>query len=270
MQPPTSRPPWIARSVSTEFGRRHVRGVAIARLLVAIGMVTAGSIYCASGYWWGALWFVPAALNLWFANLMPGTYTVSKLTTPASYVDGKVTVGVGGGGQVSGEAITQVALQEFGNDYYYNFAEVKPAAISGFVYLDANSNGMLDAGETGIANVLLTLTGYNDQNVWVSLQTVTAGDGSYSFGNLRPGSYAVVKTPPTGYIDGAVNIGNLGGTTGTNTYWVTLSQADVGTMYNFGELLPGQPPPGGTTTPGGGGTPVSPPGGVPSKRDLIG
>ena len=55
MQPPTSPPPWIARSVSTEFGRRHVRGVAIARLLVAIGMVTAGSIYCASGHWWGAL-----------------------------------------------------------------------------------------------------------------------------------------------------------------------------------------------------------------------
>jgi hypothetical protein len=71
MQPPTRPAPWIARGVSTEFGRRHVKGVAIARLLVAIGMVTAGSIYCASGYWWGALWFVPAALNLWFANLMP-------------------------------------------------------------------------------------------------------------------------------------------------------------------------------------------------------
>ena len=71
MKPPTRPAPWIARSVSTEFGRRHVRGVAITRLLIAIGMVTAGSIIWASGQWWGALWFVPAAVNLWFAYLMP-------------------------------------------------------------------------------------------------------------------------------------------------------------------------------------------------------
>jgi len=71
MQPPTRRAPWIARSVSTEFGRRHVKRVAIARLLVAIAAVTLGSIFCVSGQWWGALLFVPAALNLWFAYLMP-------------------------------------------------------------------------------------------------------------------------------------------------------------------------------------------------------
>jgi hypothetical protein len=71
MQPPTGPAPWIARSVSTEFGRRHVKGVAIARLLVAIAAVTLGSTFLASGHWWGALLFVPAALNLWFAYLMP-------------------------------------------------------------------------------------------------------------------------------------------------------------------------------------------------------
>ncbi len=71
MQPPTRPVPWIARSVSTEFGRRHVKGVAITRLLVAIAAVTVGSVFCVSGQWWGALLFVPAALNLWFAYLMP-------------------------------------------------------------------------------------------------------------------------------------------------------------------------------------------------------
>ena len=35
MQPPTGPAPWIARSVSTEFGRRHVKGVAITRLSLA-------------------------------------------------------------------------------------------------------------------------------------------------------------------------------------------------------------------------------------------
>ena len=71
VQPPTRPAPWIVRNLSTEFGRRHVKGVAIIRLLVAIGLLALGSIYCASGYWWGALWFVPAVLNGWFVYLMP-------------------------------------------------------------------------------------------------------------------------------------------------------------------------------------------------------
>jgi fatty acid desaturase len=71
MQAPTRPAPWIVRSVSTEFGRRHVKSVAITRLLVAIAAVTLGLIFSVSGHWWGALLFVPAALNLWFAYLMP-------------------------------------------------------------------------------------------------------------------------------------------------------------------------------------------------------
>jgi fatty acid desaturase len=71
MQPLTRPAQSIARSVSTEFGRRHVKGVAITRLLVAIAAVTAGSVLCAFGQWWGAVLFVPAALNLYFAYLMP-------------------------------------------------------------------------------------------------------------------------------------------------------------------------------------------------------
>jgi signal transduction histidine kinase len=71
MQPPTRQPPWIARSVSTEFGRRHYKGVALTRLLVAVAVVTLGSVFWATGHWWGPLLYVPAALNLWFAYLMP-------------------------------------------------------------------------------------------------------------------------------------------------------------------------------------------------------
>ena len=71
MQPPTRPAPRIARSISTELGRRHAKVVAITRLLAAVAAVTLGSIFYVSGHWWGALLFVPAALNLWFAYLMP-------------------------------------------------------------------------------------------------------------------------------------------------------------------------------------------------------
>jgi fatty acid desaturase len=71
MQSPTRPAAWIASNMSTEFGRRHVAGVAITRLFAAIVTVTVGTVFCVSGQWWGALLFVPAALNLWFAYLMP-------------------------------------------------------------------------------------------------------------------------------------------------------------------------------------------------------
>ena len=71
MQPPTRPVPCIACSISTEFGLCYVKGVAIARLLVAIAAVTLGSIFCVSGHRRVVLLFVPAALNLWFAYLMP-------------------------------------------------------------------------------------------------------------------------------------------------------------------------------------------------------
>jgi signal transduction histidine kinase len=53
------------------FGWRHVKGVALIRLLVAIWLVILGSVFCASGRWWGAFLFVAAALVGWLAYQMP-------------------------------------------------------------------------------------------------------------------------------------------------------------------------------------------------------
>jgi len=63
--------PSIIRNGVTGFGWRHVKGVALTRLLVAIWLVILGSFFCASGHWWGALLFVAAALVGWLAYQMP-------------------------------------------------------------------------------------------------------------------------------------------------------------------------------------------------------
>ena len=42
-----------------------------------------------------------------------------------------------------------------------NFGELAPASLSGFVYLDANDNGLKEGGEIGLA-ATLTLTGTDD------------------------------------------------------------------------------------------------------------
>jgi hypothetical protein len=71
MQPSTETVPRIIRRISTDFGLRHVRGVAVIRLLVAVWLVILGSIFCAFGQWWGTFFFVLAGLHGWLAYQMP-------------------------------------------------------------------------------------------------------------------------------------------------------------------------------------------------------
>ena len=72
-QPSTRPVPWIIRHgwPGTQFGWRHVKGAAVIRLLAAIWLVILGSIFCASGHWWGAFLFVAAGLVGWLAYQMP-------------------------------------------------------------------------------------------------------------------------------------------------------------------------------------------------------
>ena len=70
-QPAPEPMPRAVAFFSTRFGRRHVRGVAIVRWLVAIWLVVLGSIFCATGHWWGASLFVVAGLVGWLAFEMP-------------------------------------------------------------------------------------------------------------------------------------------------------------------------------------------------------
>jgi hypothetical protein len=68
---PTGPIPRIVGTISTPFGRRHVKGVAVVRYLVAIWLVCLGSAFCASGHWWGAFLF-PTAVGVGaLAYLMP-------------------------------------------------------------------------------------------------------------------------------------------------------------------------------------------------------
>jgi hypothetical protein len=62
-----------------------------------------------------------------------------------------------------------------------NFGYVT-GTISGFAYVDANRNGVKDAGEAGIAGVVISGPGGT---------ATTAADGSYSFSNLNAGTYSV-------------------------------------------------------------------------------
>lgn len=60
------------------------------------------------------------------------------------------------------------------------------ASLGDRVWVDANTNGLQDAGELGLIGVTVTLL---DTNNAALASTVTASDGSYAFQDLEPGDY---------------------------------------------------------------------------------
>lgn len=113
-----------------------------------------------------------------------GVWTVTEVVDPLwaaiTPVTGQVTVPANGLGT-------------------FTAGNVRPAPISGVVYIDTNRNGIRDAGEVGRAGVRLDLAGTRPGSVTVAARNVTSGaDGSYSFPGLLPGSYTVSVAVPGG------------------------------------------------------------------------
>ncbi len=171
-------------------------------------------------------------------DLRAGTYELS-VDQPAGYLDGIDTAGSAGGDATSvNDEISGIVI-DYGEVSLDNtFGELAPASLSGAAFVDADNDGVRDAGETGISGVTVTLTGIDDLGGAVNLSTITSGTGDYSFTNLRPGMYAISETQPVGYLDGKDGGGSLGGTVGDDVVSnVVVTSGDAGSGYVFGELV---------------------------------
>jgi len=65
------------------------------------------------------------------------------------------------------------------------------------VFYDTNKNGIQDQGESGVADVEVTLYSANDNKVVSTTKTATSG--IYLFENVIPGEYYIIFTAPAGY-----------------------------------------------------------------------
>jgi hypothetical protein len=72
-----------------------------------------------------------------------------------------------------------------------------PSSIGDIVWFDADSDGIQDANESGLANVTVVL--YNSSGNIVTT-TVTNASGFYRFDNVAPGTYTIGITQPAGTI----------------------------------------------------------------------
>ncbi len=154
-----------------------------------------------------------------FADLPAGTYSITE-QHPDGWLDGLDTAGLIDGvpvgvAQNPGDRIDQVLLKWGDDGEEYNFGEYQGAAISGRVQLSTPEGDCF--GETTehgpVAGVIIELWNH-DGNVIAT--TTTDENGTYSFTNLRPGTYGIHQRQPQGLIDGSENPGTLaGGPAGT-------------------------------------------------------
>jgi protocatechuate 3,4-dioxygenase beta subunit len=173
-------------------------------------------------------------------------YTITE-TPPTGYLIGKDTAGSLGGAA----GTYQIGSIVVGNTNLagtsYNFGHVLPGSISGSVYIDTNDNGSRDSGETGLGGVTVSLNGTDDQGHAISLTTTTATSGTvgaFSFAGLRPGTYTVSYTEPSGYFHTGNQVGTVGGVANgvlDNVLDdfirnIALPSGGAGINYNFGEL----------------------------------
>lgn len=203
-----------------------------------------------------------------FANLRPGTYevTITKLSG-MTHVGAQIGDKGGQAGGVSGPSvgngvkdtteITNIKLMASDQGLNYNFGQ-SGEGLSGKVYVDLNGNGLLDAGEPGIPDVKISLSGTTkdgrDVCVVISPQpctTTTGADGGYSFVGLPESNgtgYTLKEqvqsdAPLSRYADGEETVGSLGGSKANDVISGIPLAGIFGSNYNFGEKgidLPGR------------------------------
>ncbi len=178
--------------------------------------------------------------NYAFTGLRPGTYSVREFT-PDGFLDGEETVGTVNGratGSFENDLLSGIVLASGDRAVDYDFCEHVPAQLKGIVWFDRNNDGVIGAGENGIAGVTIQLFDANDNLI---SETVTDAQGEYGFENLVAGEYSVREVQPGSYVDGRESLGDINGVrTGQvqNDAFtgIVLRGGQSGENYNFGEI----------------------------------
>lgn len=110
--------------------------------------------------------------------------------------------------------------------------------FSGLVFLDINNNGQQDAGEPGLSDVLLTISGTDFLGNSINESVFTDLDGRYQFTELAEGVYQVSETQPAGLRNGLTLLGTGATAQAADNVFlqIGLEAAANANDFNFSEL----------------------------------
>jgi uncharacterized protein (DUF2141 family) len=151
--------------------------------------------------------------NYSFTDLPPGTYQVTEENRPGWM---QTTVSPGPATVLSGSNITGL---DFGN--------FQLGTVSGTVFQDTNDNGVLDAGEPGLAGWTVDLEAVGGST---QLSTVTDASGNYSFSDLPAGTYSIHEVVQAGWMQTTANPPDITVTGGSNFTGIDFGNFQPGTI----------------------------------------
>lgn len=186
-------------------------------------------------------------------GLPPGIYEVVEINNYpdevdplASFIDGRDTVGEVGGtpnGNQTNDRFTNIELCPGEHGVEYNFGELRPGSISGYVSVDVPGQSKLDANDPNFQPIEGVTIQLLDESGNLIQTTQTDASGRYDFGNLVPGTYSVVEVQPEGFLDGADVAGNVNnqsiGTVFDDRFdGIVIGSGQSAVEYNFCEHEP--------------------------------
>jgi serine-aspartate repeat-containing protein C/D/E len=176
-----------------------------------------------------------------FDGLPPGVYSIIE-TQPADLFDGGSRAGTIAGDPIgtalNGTHIVSIALPGGSDGIRYDFCEIAPGSISGYVFKDGEDlitpdglppedlrgvrDGIRGPDDTPLTGVMLELRRLDGTPAKPTdaLPGAYSGDairvrtnaaGYYEFRNLKPGKYHVYQVQPDGFFDGRDTVGSTGG-----------------------------------------------------------
>ena len=174
-----------------------------------------------------------------FVNVPNGTYTLTELQ-PAAWFDGRETLGAGAGGVISGnDRFISLSMSGPGGSNY-NFGEIGPATVNGYVYIDLGDDGNRTGEDPGIGGVVLTLRGTDYVSAPILMTATTSQYGGYSFSGVRAGVYTLTEAQPAGYPDGKDRANCCGAVVGNDIIAnITIPPELYVSGFDFGERLSG-------------------------------
>lgn len=114
------------------------------------------------------------------------------------------------------------------------------SALAGRVFRDFNNDGLVTAGDTGIAGITMTLTGTSFDGATINRTVTTDASGNYAFNNLPQGTYTITEgaVAETHLTDGTETAGTAGGNTAVNDTIsaINLPASTPASGYNFAEV----------------------------------